>query len=134
DGLDWFEEHDVVPREILLSCRHHLRDSRAFAERFGCGIHAVETGMHEFSPEDGVTPFSFGDVLAGGVIAHEVDATSPDETALEVPDARALVVADGVVNHGGLRFAPDHLIGDDPETVKDGLRAAFGRLLEEVDF
>jgi hypothetical protein len=134
DGLDWFEEKGVVPREVLLSNRHHLRDSRSFAERFGCAIHASRPGMHEFSPADGVVPFEFGDTLAGGVVAHEVGVLCPDETAFEVPDVRALVVADGVINYDGLRFVPDHLIGDEPEAIKRGLAARYLQLVEEVDF
>ncbi len=134
DGLDWFADHGVPVREVLLSNRHHLRHAPAFAERYGCGIHASRPGMHEFAPQDGVVPFDFGQVLAGGVVAHEVAVICPDETAFEVPGVRALVVADGVVNYDGLRFVPDHLMGDDPEGVKRGLAAAFARLVDEVDF
>jgi hypothetical protein len=134
DGLEWFDEHGVVPREVLLSNRHHLRHATAFAERFGCGIHASRPGMHAFAPEDGVVPFDFGDTLAGGVIAHEVGVLCPDETAFEVPQVRALAVADGVISYDGLRFVPDNLIGDDPEAVKRGLRARYAQLVEEVDF
>ena len=90
--------------------------------------------MHEFAPEDGVVPFDFGATLAGGVVAHEVGILCPDETAFEIPDVRALAVADGVVNYGGLRFVPDHLIGDDPEAVKRGLRARYADLAERIDF
>lgn len=134
DGLDWFEDHRVVPREVLLSNRHHLRDAPAFAERFGCGIHASRPGMHEFDAAAGVQPFDFGQTLPGGVVAHEVGVLCPDETALEVPDVRALVVADGVVNYDGLRFVPDDLIGDEPELVRHGLLARYAELLETVDF
>ena len=113
DGLEWFAENSVEPREILLSCRLHRRDAKQFVARYGCGVHAVRAGMHQFGAEDAVTPFDFGDTLAGGVEALLVDAISPDETAFFVPDA---------------------LMGDDPETVKRGLLAAFGRLVDEVDF
>src|SRR3712207_3740794 len=66
DGLGWFDEHGVRPREVLLSNRHHLRAAPAFAERFGCGIHASRPGLHEFAAADGVRPFEFGQTLAGG--------------------------------------------------------------------
>jgi hypothetical protein len=134
DGLAWFDEHGVTPREVLLSNRHHLRGSRAFAERYGCAIHASRPGMHEFSPEDGVVPFDFGATLAGGLVAHEVGVLCPDETAFEIPDVRALAVADGVINYDGLRFVPEHYIGDDPEAVKRGLRARYAELADAVDF
>jgi hypothetical protein len=93
--------------------------------------------MHEFSSEQRVEPFDFGDELEGGVIAHEVDAICPDETALEIPSARAVALADGLVRWGGLEdsigFVPDWLLGDDPEEVKRGLVASFERLLR-LDF
>ena len=69
------------------------------------------------------------------MIACEVNAISPDETAFHVPAHRALVCADGVVRWPGsdaLVFVPDNLM-DDPEQTKAGLRAAFRRLLE-LDF
>jgi glyoxylase-like metal-dependent hydrolase (beta-lactamase superfamily II) len=135
DGLEWFEGGGQGPRAILLSNRHHLRDAATFVERFGCQVHASEPGMHEF---DGarveVRPFSFGDVLADEVVAHEVGVLCPDETALEIPSASALAVADGVINYDGLRFVPDELLGDDPEAIKDGLREAYARLAETVAF
>jgi hypothetical protein len=134
DGLDWFEEHGVPPREIVLTNRHHLRDSLAFVERFGCGVHASRPGMHEFTPEDGVVPFEFGTTLAGGIVAHEVGVLCPDETALEIPGVRALAVADGVISYDGLRFVPDHLLGDEPEAIKRGLLARYAQLAEDIDF
>ena len=134
DGLEWFAENGVEPREILLSCRLHRRSTKEFVARYGCGVHAVRAGMHQFGPEDAVTPFDFGDTLAGGVQALLVNAISPDETAFFIPDLRALVVADGVMNYDGLAFVPDDYMGEDPETVKRGLTAAFARILDEVDF
>jgi hypothetical protein len=134
EGLEWFAENDAEPREILLSCRLHRRHAKEFVARYGCGVHAVRAGMHQFDAGDAVTPFDFGDTLAGGVEARLIDAISPDETAFVIPDVRAVVVADGVMNFGGLSFVPDELMGDDPEGVKRGLTAAFAQLLEDVDF
>jgi hypothetical protein len=71
------------------------------------------------------------------VIAHEVGAICPDETALEIQSARAVALADGLVRFespdGPMGFVPDSLLGDDPEGVKAGLLDAFRRLLE-LDF
>jgi hypothetical protein len=134
DGLEWFAEHGVEPREILLTNRHHLRHAAALRDRYGCAIHASRPGLHEFAPEDGVEPFDFGQVLAGGIVAHEVGVICPDETALEIPGVRALAVADGVVNYGGLGFVPDEYIGDDPAAIKRGLAERYARLADEVDF
>ncbi len=72
-------------------------------------------------------------------MACELDAICPDDTALHIPAARALVIADGVVRggpYGGagpLGFVPDSLMDDPPET-KRGLLAACARLLAEIDF
>ena len=69
------------------------------------------------------------------MIAHEVDAICPDESALYVPAHRALVLADGVVcwpGTPGLSFVPDQVM-DAPEQTKAGLRAAYRRLLD-LDF
>jgi hypothetical protein len=41
-----------------------------------------------------------------------------------------LSVADGVISYDGLRFVPDHYLGDDPEGVKRGLRDAYRRLCD----
>lgn len=132
DPLEWLRDQGP-PTAILLSNRHHYRHSRRLAEAFDIPIRASEPGMHEFSARQRVQPFRFGDRLPGGVIAHEVDAICPDETALEIPSARAVVLADGVVRFDApdapLSFVPDYLMGEDPEAVKSGLRDAFQSLL-----
>jgi glyoxylase-like metal-dependent hydrolase (beta-lactamase superfamily II) len=64
----------------------------------------------------------------------EVGAICPDESALFIRDARALVIADGIIRYGGeMRFVSDGLIGDDPDSIKAGLREAYSRLLD-LDF
>jgi hypothetical protein len=134
-GLDWFREIDSLPTHVLLSCRHHDRDSWDFVEAFGAEVHCVDTGIYELEGHGPATPFAFGDELPGEVIACEVDAISPDETALHIPAHRALVCADGVMRSdqaSALQFVPDGLM-DDPERTKAGLRAAFTKLLE-LDF
>ncbi|HJX48626.1 MAG TPA: hypothetical protein VJ375_12310, partial [Gaiellaceae bacterium] len=79
--------------------------------------------------------FDFGDELPGGVIAFEIDAICPDETALYIPAHHALACADGVVRWPGrdeLGFVPDELM-DNPEETKAGLRDAYRRVLD-LDF
>jgi glyoxylase-like metal-dependent hydrolase (beta-lactamase superfamily II) len=57
----------------------------------------------------------------------------PDDTALHLPDHRALACADGVVHYAEeLGFVPEQYI-DDPEHTKAGLREAYRGLLE-LDF
>ena len=134
DGLAALERHGA-PEHVLLTCRHHDRDSWLLRDEFGCAVHCIRNGLHELAGRGPVEPFEFGDALPGGVVAHEVDAISPDETALYLPAHGALAVADGVVvwpGRPGLSFVPDELM-DDPERTKAGLRAAFARLAE-LDF
>jgi glyoxylase-like metal-dependent hydrolase (beta-lactamase superfamily II) len=122
------------PTEILLTNRHHLRDSVKLAERFGSAIRAPEVGMHEFSDDEPVQPYAFGDSLAGGEItAHEVGGICPDEAALHIPSLNALAVADGVIHYGELRFVPDGYM-DEPEQTKRNLKQAYARLADELDF
>jgi hypothetical protein len=136
DGLGWLSENGP-PHTVLLTNRHHYRHSDRLIEAFGVSVHASRPGMHEFTEEQGVHPFDFGDELPGGVVAHEVGAICPDETALQIPSARAIGLADGLVRYphgdGPLAFVPDSLLGDDPDDVKRGLIAAFERLLD-LDF
>src|SRR5205807_6445952 len=136
DVVEWLSEHGP-PRTVLLTSRHHYRHTGRLVEAFDVSVHASSPGMHEFTPEQRVAPFDFGDELPGGVVAHEVGAICPDETALQMPSARAVAFADGLVRYpepdGALGFVPDFLMGNDPEGVKRGMREAFARLLA-LDF
>jgi hypothetical protein len=135
EGLAWFEEHGA-PAHVLLTNRHHDRHAWRLHEAFGATVHCVAEGLHELRGRGPVEAFEFGDELPGGVIAHEVDAICPDETALHIPAHGALACADGVVRWQGgdeLGFVPDQLM-DDPEQTKAGLRDAYGRLLAALDF
>jgi hypothetical protein len=133
EGFEWFEEHGT-PEHVLLTNRHHDRQAWRLRERFSCTVHCIANGLYELQGRGPVVPFEFGDQLPGGVVVHEVDAICPDETALHIPVHRALACADGVVRGtgGGLAFVPDFLM-DDSEQTKQGLRAAYRRLLE-LDF
>jgi glyoxylase-like metal-dependent hydrolase (beta-lactamase superfamily II) len=128
EGLDAFRQRP--PERILLSNRHHLRHSEQLADEFGCSIHCSVPGLHEFEDGPAVEGFEFGGEAAPGIEALEVGAICPDESALLIEGARALLVADGVMHYGGLRFVSDGLLGEDPEGVKAGLRASYSRLLD----
>jgi glyoxylase-like metal-dependent hydrolase (beta-lactamase superfamily II) len=134
EGIEWFEDNGT-PEHVLLTNRHHDRHSWRLREAFGCSVHCIRNGLQELDGRGPVEPFDFGDELPGGVVVHEVDAISPDETALYITGHRALACADGVVRGGSsgeLAFVPDRLM-DEPEDTKQGLREAYRRLLD-LDF
>jgi glyoxylase-like metal-dependent hydrolase (beta-lactamase superfamily II) len=120
---------------ILLTCRHHVRDSLEAAERFGATIQAPRTGMHDFPDDTPIQPYNFGDSLVGGAVrTHEVGGLSPDETALHIPSVNALSIADGAIRYGDeLAFVPDQYM-DDPEQDKADLKRGFGELADQLDF
>jgi hypothetical protein len=138
-GADWFAAQPTVPQAIVLSNRHHYRDSGELAERFDCPVYCNSAGLHEFTRGQPVTGFAAGELLPGGILAREVDAICPDDTALYLQTSRAIVFADGVVRggpqggDGPLGFVPDSLM-DDPAATEHGLLAACKRLLAELDF
>jgi hypothetical protein len=131
EGLDFFEERGA-PTDVLLTNRHHYRSSGDFVARFGSTVHCVREGMHEFAHGEHVEPFDFGDELPGGIVAYEVGAICPDETALHIPAREALALADGAVRMAqtdALGFVPDFLM-DEPERTKAGLRESYARLAQ----
>ena len=140
EGLAWFRRRKP-PEHILLTNRLHSRQSRKLVEAFGCEVWCNEAGLDHFGTggeiEDlHVRGFRPGEVLPGGIESCKVGVLCPDETAFRIPGAEpALAIADGVVRNGAgpLAFVPDPLLGDDPEQVKRGLRAAYRRLLA-LDF
>lgn len=126
-------ERYVRPERILLTNRHHSRDIAALREAFGCSVAVQEQGLHEFADGEPVTGFAFGDQVAPGITALEVGSITPEETCLRVDIGEgALSFADGFISHEGqIGFVPDGLLGDDPEAVKQGLRQAARRLMNE---
>lgn len=129
-GLERFRGRE--PERVVLTNRHHYRDSGAFADAFSCQVLCHEAGLHEFDDGPAVEGFSFGDELADGIVALEVGTICPDETALQIDLADgALAFADGLMRYGGeLGFFPDSLLGDDADAVKRGLLDSFSRLAE----
>ena len=123
---DWFQ-----PEHAILTTRHHDRD----AWRLGGTVWVVEQGAPELEGRGEFRTYAWGDELPGGLVAYEVGALSPDETALHSPAHRALAVGDGVIRweaDSPLDFVPDRFM-DDPERNKAGLRAAYSGLLN-LDF
>ena len=136
DPMEPPEGIDAIPRpqRIVLTNRHHYRHSG----RFDCPVLCHEAGLHEFDGGPEVEGFAFGDELAPGVTAHEVGVLTPEETAVHLAGegGGALAFADAVIRgrHGELGFVSDPLLGDDAAAIKEGLRAAFRRLCEDLEF
>ncbi len=122
----------IEPRHILLTNRHHYRHSGVLAGHFNCKIWCVEQGLHEFKQGEKVGAFRFGEKLPCGIEVVEIGAICPDDSALFIArNGGIFALADGLVRTTGpLSFVPDNYMGDDPEAVKQGLRASFRRLLE----
>jgi glyoxylase-like metal-dependent hydrolase (beta-lactamase superfamily II) len=120
---------------ILLSCRHHVRDSLEAAERFDATVQAPRSGMHDYPDDTPIQPYDVGiGILDGEVTAHAVGGLSPDETALHIPSVRALAIADGAIRYGDeLHFVPDQYM-DDPDQDKADLKRGFGELADQIDF
>ncbi len=121
------------PQHILLTNRHHYRDSGKFVDEFGCTVHCVDQGLHEFTHGEKVEPFRFGDSLPGNILAVEIGAICPDETALHIRRVEGVfALADGVIREqdGPLGFVPDQYMGGDLGAVKKALKASYRRLLE----
>jgi glyoxylase-like metal-dependent hydrolase (beta-lactamase superfamily II) len=135
DGLAAFAELGE-PQVILLTNRHHYRHGARFVDAFSCPVLCHRSGLHEFEGGPEVEGFDFGDAVAPDIVALEVGALCPDDSALRIASKGALAFADGLVHWGGgtVGFVPDGYMGDDPEAVKRGLRASFKRLLAEEDF
>ncbi|HXF00608.1 MAG TPA: hypothetical protein VN458_09715 [Solirubrobacterales bacterium] len=118
-------------QRIVLTNRHHYRQSDAFREEFACPVLCHEAGLHEFEGGPKVDGFLFSDQVAPGIVALEVGAICPEETALHIDRGDGfLSLADGLINHGSLGFVPDSLLGDDPEGVKRGLGESLRSLLD----
>ena len=121
------------PERIVLTCRHHLRDTADLSERFEATVHCNELGLHEFERSGlHVKGFRPGDTVAPGVQALQMGSLAPDDTAmvLDVPGG-ALLFADALLHYGDeVAFVPDSLMGDDPDADKRGMLDSMDALLE----
>ncbi len=131
DGLGWFEgEH--VPQAIVLSNRHHDRQAEEFVRAFGLGPALVpDNGLHEYEDKAlDVRGYAVGEEVVPGVIAHPLGAPGPDDVALELRSAGALLLGDALMHYGGsFSYVPDKYM-DDPEGTKRKLHVALEELLD----
>lgn len=112
EALDRDVERHGPPR-ILITIHWHVRSTPQIAERYA--------GTKTWEP---VKP---GDRLPGGVIVHDLSAF--DEVVLELPQHRALVFGDIVLD--GPRLCPESWLPDG--RTREELADAIRTLLDETD-
>lgn len=136
--LDPLEVPDEVTgvEEIVLSNRHHRRSAFEARERFGAVLRVPRTGMQDYSDDDAVEPYDYGEPLAGGAItAHLVTELWPDDGVLHIPSLDALEIADTVLHYRDeLSLVPENLMGDDPEADREAILGGLERLSLELEF
>ena len=132
EGLDLLVGLDPQPQQIVLTNRHHRRDAAQIADALDAPIRFSPPSQEELGDLGRGSAYGWGDEVAPGVTALEIGVLSPDEGALLIEHGvGALAVGDTLTRSGdGLAFMSDDLLGDDPEAVRDGLRARFEALLE----
>ncbi|HET9094788.1 MAG TPA: hypothetical protein VFN36_06830 [Solirubrobacteraceae bacterium] len=138
DGLAWLQSRPTAPQAIVLTNRHHRRDSERLHEHFDCPLHVPEAGRHAFNGLEYVVGYRPGDALPGGLSPFLVGALSPDEHGLHLPSAQTIWVGDTLVRSGtdpGSRigWVIDALM-DEPERTKGALLEAFRTVLERHAF
>ncbi|HEY8581663.1 MAG TPA: hypothetical protein VIL49_01910 [Capillimicrobium sp.] len=132
EGLDALLGLDPEPQQVVLTNRHHRRDAARIADALDVPIRFSPPSQDELGDLGRGRAYRWGEEVAPGVTALEVGVLSPDEGALHIAHgAGALAVGDTLTRSGDdLAFMPDDLLGDDPQAVRDGLRARFEALLE----
>jgi hypothetical protein len=139
EGLEWFESRETKPQQILLTNRHHYRDSDRFREAFDLPVRASKPGLHEFEGGPEVEGFEFGDELAPGIKAIEIGGICPDDSAFHIDVAEgAIAFADALIRYGDeISFVPDGLMGDprrDKEAMMDSFRGLLARDFDHLLF
>jgi hypothetical protein len=126
------------PRCVLLSSGHHLRDSRLIAETYGIPIRASRQAAEHLGADGrSIEPWE-GDEAhpAPAVTALHVGVLCADEGALHIDVGDGALVLADAAHRGpeGLAFFSDDLLGKDPGSIKQGLKAALGALAESLEF
>jgi len=126
------------PERVLLSSGHHLRDSRRIADRYGIPIRASrQAADHLGAAGTAIEVWGEGEAHpAPSVTALHVGVLCEDEGALHIDVGDGALVLADAVHHSrdGLAFFSDPLLGDDPESVKQGLKAALSALADALEF
>lgn len=132
DALDARER----PERIVLTSGLHTRDSGEIAAAYGCPVLVSRPGAERIGARLDVQTYEWGEEVAAGVTTIEVGVLCPDEGALHLDAGDGvLAIADGLVRYRGeIGFVPDHLLGDDAEAIKRGLKARYAEIAGEHAF
>lgn len=110
-----------APARIVLSIGLHRRSVERLAKGFDCPVLCHRAGLHRLEDLSArIEPFEPGAKLAPGIMAVTMGAIAPDDAAIHIAAGDgALLFGDGLFRYGGeLGFAPDSLLGDDPESER----------------
>jgi hypothetical protein len=137
-GESWLETRSNAPQAVVLTNRHHYRDSERIHARFDCPVLVPAAGLHQFTDDQPVVGYQPGDELPGGLVAFTIGALSPDEGGLWLQSPSAIWVGDTLVRSATDPASPvgwviDSLM-DDPPATKAALVGAFERVLAEHPF
>lgn len=128
DGFDGFPGQ---PQQVVLTNGNHLRDAKAFAERFGVPIRAPREAAEKLRDEVEFEPYDDHDLVAVGVTAVHIGKFAEDEYALHLDVADgAIAFADALNRFGGvIAFVSDDALGNKPLVKKAALKQAFEGVL-----
>src|SRR3954454_7729053 len=67
-GLDWWEDREVQPQQVVLTTGLHWRETPEFVQRFGCDVRAAEAALERWKGDGSrsAIPFRDGDEIAAG--------------------------------------------------------------------
>ncbi len=136
EGLDRFRQAEI-PEHVLLTGGDRYRDSNRFADAFECPVWCHAAGTADFRAGELVRAFRRGDELPAGIEPFEIGAVRPDQTAFVFPRELGLVaLGSGLVREGDgpIAFAPDALLGPDPDGARPRLLAACRLLVAGREF
>ena len=130
EGLAWFESRGA-PEHVLLSNRHHDRDSWRLREAFGCTVHCIANGCYELEgrgPAEAVrvrrrTARRCRRLRGRRDLPRRDRAAHPGPRCARVRGRRRPLAGPG---RADVRSRPAH---GHPEQTKAGLRDSYRRLL-----
>ena len=126
------------PERVLLSSGHHLRDSWVISDAYGIPVCASRQAAEHLGPAgSAIEVWGEGEAHpAPSVTALHVGILCNDEGALHIDVGDGALVLADAIHHSrdGLAFFSDGLLGDDPESIKQGLKAALAAFSESLQF